>query len=152
MFFSGITKNLNWETLTKNQSLLKDEAGLRKKNFNILGSSLKNPIFRGWGFPINQCIGGNYLKRGLGQLPNLRGILAKKWGGIFEGVGGGDTLMHTMVGGLHIGGQEHSTNCVYFLFSCHLKENLQRFTIKIHYITLTYSNKHTEVCGSKFIV
>ena len=96
MFFSVITKNLNWETLTKNQSLLKDEAGLRKKNFNILGSSLKNPIFRGWRFPINQCIGGNYLKRGLGQLPNLRGILAKKWGGIFEG-GGGDTLMHTMV-------------------------------------------------------
>ena len=33
MFFS-VTKNLNWEILTKN---LKDEMGLRITNFNIMG-------------------------------------------------------------------------------------------------------------------
>ena len=56
MFFSVATKN----------SLLKDEMGLRMKN-------PKNPIFSS-GFPKNQYIEGNRLKKGgLGQFPNLRG-------------------------------------------------------------------------------
>ena len=46
MFFSVITKNQNWEILTKNLVILKDGMGLRIKNFNI-GGSLKNTIFRG---------------------------------------------------------------------------------------------------------
>ena len=37
MFFSVITKNLNWEILTKNLVTLKDGMGLRTKNFNVLG-------------------------------------------------------------------------------------------------------------------
>ena len=48
MFFSVITKNLNWEILTNNSAillLLEDEMGLRMKNFNM-GGSLKNLIFR----------------------------------------------------------------------------------------------------------
>ena len=32
MFFSAITKNLNWEIL-----FLKDGAGLRMKDFNVIG-------------------------------------------------------------------------------------------------------------------
>ena len=60
MFFSVITKNLNWEILTKN---LKDGMGLRMKNFTIMEGSLKNQIFKG-GFTKDQYIRGNYLKRG----------------------------------------------------------------------------------------
>ena len=33
--FSVITKNLNWETLTKNLVTLKNWMGLRMKTFNI---------------------------------------------------------------------------------------------------------------------
>ena len=37
MFFSVLTKNLNWEILTKSLvTFLKDEMGLRMKNFNIM--------------------------------------------------------------------------------------------------------------------
>ena len=43
MFFSDITKNLNWEILTKNLVTLKDGMGV----------ALKNPIFKG-GFMKNQ--------------------------------------------------------------------------------------------------
>ena len=41
MLFSVITKNLNWETLTKNLDILKDGMGLRMKNFNIMGFTEK---------------------------------------------------------------------------------------------------------------
>ena len=40
MFFSVITKNSNWEILTKNLvtfKRLKDRMGLRMKDFNIFG-------------------------------------------------------------------------------------------------------------------
>ena len=36
MPFSVLTKNLNWEMVTKNL-LLKDRMGLRMKNFNFVG-------------------------------------------------------------------------------------------------------------------
>ena len=37
MLFSIITKNLNWEILTKNSiTFLKDGIGIRMKNFNIM--------------------------------------------------------------------------------------------------------------------
>ena len=35
MFFSAITKNLNWEILSKNLLTFKTWIGLRIKNFNI---------------------------------------------------------------------------------------------------------------------
>ena len=35
MFFSVITKNFNWEILTKDLVFLKDVMGLRIKNFNM---------------------------------------------------------------------------------------------------------------------
>ena len=43
IFFSVITKNSNWEILTKNL----DKLGLTMKNLNIFWGSLKNQIFRG---------------------------------------------------------------------------------------------------------
>ena len=41
MFFSDITKNLNWEILTKDFVLLKNGMWLKMKNFNIIGVHLK---------------------------------------------------------------------------------------------------------------
>ena len=37
MFFSAITKNSNWDILTKNLVILKDKMGLRMENFNFGG-------------------------------------------------------------------------------------------------------------------
>ena len=37
MFFSVITKNLNWEILSKNLVTLKNGIGLRMKYYNIMG-------------------------------------------------------------------------------------------------------------------
>ena len=37
MFFSAITKNVNWEILTKNLVIFKRWMVLRMKNFNIMG-------------------------------------------------------------------------------------------------------------------
>ena len=48
------------------------EMGLRMKNFNIMGVSLKNPIFRG-GFRKTNIQGGNAQKGGFGQFPDLKG-------------------------------------------------------------------------------
>ena len=45
--FSVRTKNLNWQILTKNLVTLKDKMGLRMKNVNNMGDSLKNLIFKG---------------------------------------------------------------------------------------------------------
>ena len=36
-FFSVITKNLNWEVLTKNSVTFKRWDGMRMTNFNIMG-------------------------------------------------------------------------------------------------------------------
>ena len=36
-YLSAITKNLNWQILTKNLLLLKDRMGLKMKNVNIMG-------------------------------------------------------------------------------------------------------------------
>ena len=47
MFFSVITKNLNWEILTKNLVTFKRWDGVKDEKFYYYGGSLKNPIFRG---------------------------------------------------------------------------------------------------------
>ena len=41
MFFSVLTKNLNWETLTKNLVTFKRCDGLTMKSFSITGAHLK---------------------------------------------------------------------------------------------------------------
>ena len=83
----------------KGELLLKDEMGLRMKNFNEV--SLKNPIFRGGrgsGLPINQYIEGGLDSFQIFFFFLRGGCLAKKRGVcVFERGGGGvDTLMHTM--------------------------------------------------------
>ena len=42
MFFFAITKNFNWEILTKNLVTFKDGMGLRMKNLNIMGVHWKS--------------------------------------------------------------------------------------------------------------
>ena len=46
MFFSVITRNLNWEILTKNLVTFRKWDGVKKVYY--YGSSLKNLIFRGF--------------------------------------------------------------------------------------------------------
>ena len=46
MFFSIITKNLNWDILTKNLVTFKRWNGVKDEKFKYYGGSMKNPIFR----------------------------------------------------------------------------------------------------------
>ena len=46
MFFSVITKNLNWGILTKNLVTFKRWDGVKDEKFGYYGGSLKNLIFR----------------------------------------------------------------------------------------------------------
>ena len=62
MFFSAITKNLNWEILTKNLVPFKSWDGVKDEKFYNYGSSLKNPVYRGC--IKNQYIGGYLSKKG----------------------------------------------------------------------------------------
>ena len=62
MFFSVITKGLNWEIFTKNLVTFKRWDGLRMNNFIIMGVHWKI-LFLG-GIAKNQHIGGNCLKGG----------------------------------------------------------------------------------------
>ena len=70
MFFSVITKNLNWETLTKNLVIFQRWDGLRLNIFNIMGVHWKNQLLGGGG--------------GRGQFSDLRGGLTKGVGN-FQG-------------------------------------------------------------------
>ena len=63
MFFSVISKNLNWEILTKNLATFKRWDGVKDEKFYYYGGSLKNPIYK-WGFMKNKYTGWNCLKRG----------------------------------------------------------------------------------------
>ena len=53
MFFSVMTKNLNWKISTKNLVTFKRWDGFNDEKFWYYGSSLKNPIFRGDAWKTN---------------------------------------------------------------------------------------------------
>ena len=54
MFYSVITKILNWEILTKNLVTYKKWDEINGRKCQCYGGSLKNPIFsRGWGHKKN---------------------------------------------------------------------------------------------------
>ena len=73
MFFSFITKNLKWKMLTKNLVTFKKWAGLRNKNFNIMGVHWKIQFLVGW-FTKNQYVKGGLPKKGrLEQFSDLKG-------------------------------------------------------------------------------
>ena len=86
MFFSVITKNLNWEILTKNLVTFKRWDGIKDEKFEYYGGSLKYLIFRGE-FTKNQYIGGNYLKREeawtVWRFKGGGGLAKKRRGGVF---------------------------------------------------------------------
>ena len=66
MFFTVITKNLNWELLTKNLVTFKRCDGVKDEKFEYYGGPLKNSIFKeGAGFTKNQYLKGNCLKTGV---------------------------------------------------------------------------------------
>ena len=91
LFFSVVTKNLNWEVLTKSLVTFKRWDGIKDEKLEYYGgyyivlNIMKNPIFRGEGHkkPIYR---GNFQKkkRELGQFADLRGggaaALGKKEG------------------------------------------------------------------------
>ena len=79
MFFSAITKNSNWESLTKNLVTFKRSDVLRMKNFNIFVVHWKIRLLDG---VYEKPITGGLLKKGeLGQLLDLKGGFARKGGG-----------------------------------------------------------------------
>ena len=76
MFFTVITKNLNWELLTKNLVTFKRCDGVKDEKFEYYGGPLKNSIFKeGAGFTKNQYLKGNCLKMGVWTVYRF------KWGG-----------------------------------------------------------------------
>ena len=91
--------------------------GLKLENFNIIGGSLKNLIFRG--------VPEKPIYRGLGQFPDLSRTWQKRGGGVFEG--GGETLMDTMDG---------------FLQYLYLKEKISILTYTEQYRLSHISLKH----------
>ena len=102
MFFSVITKNLNWDVLSKN--LVTFGVGLRVKNFNITRFhwKIRFLVWLGCGVPKNQYIGGISWKEGLEQFTDLKWGLTRK--------------MYTMVNPFHTIGL--------FLYPLKISENL----------------------------
>ena len=83
MFSSMITKNLNWENLTKNSVTFKRWDGV-KDGVNIMGVRW---FLGGGGSQKYKNIGRITLNGGgLGQFADLRGAWQKRGGGVFEGV------------------------------------------------------------------
>ena len=56
MFLSGITKNLNWEILTRIELHLKGGMGLKMEDFNIMWVHWKILFFGGWTGVTNKQI------------------------------------------------------------------------------------------------
>ena len=96
MFFSVTTRNLKWENLTTNSVIFKRWDGVKDEKISIL-CGVHCKMFR-VGFPKNQYIVGNCLKRGTWTVSRFKGRLGKKEEVVFlkGGGGNGDTLMHTM--------------------------------------------------------
>ena len=90
MFFSIMTKNLNWEISTKSLVIFKRWDGVNDKKCQYYGSSLKNSIFfffleRGGAWKIFFRGGGvNCLKRGAWIVCRFKKGLGKRRGRVFE--------------------------------------------------------------------
>ena len=77
-----MTKNLNWEILTKNLITFKGWDGVNNEKFSCHGSSLKDPIYRGGGRCVKKLVLGvgvmNWLKRGAWIVCRFKRGLGKK--------------------------------------------------------------------------
>ena len=81
MFCSDVTKNSNWEKLTKNLVTFKRWDGVKYEKLKYFWGSRKNPIFKGHKKTIYRGIAK---EGGLGQFADLRkGGLTRKKGMVF---------------------------------------------------------------------
>ena len=140
MFFSVITKNLNWEILTINLVTFKIWDRIKDKKFWCYGGSLKNLIFKGERFTKNQYIEGNCLKWRAWTLANLREVgrvrrVCGKKGEVVFLRRVVDTPMHTMM----------TKNFCQFSLKCLLKYFVQRFVDK-------FLQKHLSSISSELLL
>ena len=84
MFFSVITKNSNWEILTKNLVTFERSDAVKDEKPWHFGGSLKNLTFIGR-FTKNQYRGEDCLKRGAWTVCKTSGGLTRKRGWCFRG-------------------------------------------------------------------
>ena len=91
-----MTKNLDWEILTKNLVTFKRWDWVEDEKFECYWSSLENLIFKGgWGGPRKTIYRGNCLKRGTWTVCRFRGRgLDEKEGVVF--LRSVNTPMHIM--------------------------------------------------------
>ena len=75
LFLSAITKNSNWEILTRIQLLLKDEMSLKRENFIIMWAHCKiHFLGKGEGGSQKiQYVGGNCLRMGAWTVCRFKG-------------------------------------------------------------------------------
>ena len=85
-YFSVITKNSRWESLTQNLVTFKKKMVLRMKKALIFWIFTKNPTFRGV-FTKNQYRGGRLNGGGAWTVCWFKGGLVRRRGGTFEGEG-----------------------------------------------------------------
>ena len=113
MFFSVITKNLNWEILTKNLFTFKRWDEFKMNNFNIMGLP-ENQIFKGGSWKTSMPKNGRAW-----TVCEFKKGLRKKVGVVF--LRGLDTPIHTII-----------TNVFcQFSIKCLLKYFVQRIVDKI---------------------
>ena len=86
-FFSIITKNLNWEILTKNLVTFKRWDGVEDEKFSYYTGSLKNMIYmgRGGGSHKKTIYRGELPKKWTWTVCRFKGVLVKEEGSVFQG-------------------------------------------------------------------
>ena len=114
MFFSVVTKNLNWEILTKNLVIFKRWNGLMMKILVSLGFTEKSN-FQG-GVTKKQHRGGNCLKRGSWTGCRFKGRFGEKERVVFLRGGGFNTQRDVKLPNNGIKGHDFRLNMKLYAF------------------------------------